>query len=371
MASLANNEIEELNVLESTFNRMIMAQTRGNVQNVQVFADGYIMDALGWSNGGPPVAPLSHGVRQLRMPSGSLTSLCRNGLPESYIRETLFGIDWDVSLGNDISRSGSKTNMILIQNDPQSGVRGFALISVVPGQYGVNDTTMEVLVFCNAEEPGVGRRVPKINARGGDTLRMIQFLGCKLRQGIILYALETVITMYYYFGWRFRSSCGSQERAIKKEHVKALSTFYKKWGEEEINFISSVEGEEMEREFNDHLNSVLYPFRGHAYHFFKGMLDPNIDASEAREEARENGFLMRLCWDNNPFSKEYGIRYDNDGQGNKRRKKTRNKKKKHRTKKKGKKRKRKCGKSKKKKHCKKKKKCFWSRQRGCRSKKKY
>lgn len=296
---------KEFNTAHTTFTNILKSTLSTGISNVQVFADKKVINALGWKNKGLPFHPLEDGRNMLRLPAGSLTAMCQNQLSETYIRQTLMGWRWEPV---DEDLSSSETNLILIQMDESGAIRGFSLCHV-EGKSPV-DATMEVLVLGNAETPLAARkghdglRSGGRYARGGNTLKMIQVLGSMLKKGIFLYALETVITLYYYFGWRFKSSCQSKERNNYAGDVEQLKNFYKKWGSEEINFKNAKD----EENFNKAFKKVLKPFHGWAKHRFREMLvsrfsDSDQDTfAEALEEARNNGFGMLLCQNLNPYS---------------------------------------------------------------------
>ena len=207
---------------------------------------------------------LTAGRTALSMQSGSLTALCQYGLPEDYIASDLFNQAWDdddetwrralsylPADEDDITRA--PTNLILILYDtdqyPDRKIpRGIALCSV-------NDTRMKLLVL-GATRPSMAIR-NRHYARGGQLLRMVQYLGA-MRLYIELYALETVITLYHKFDWRFidpanckpGKSGGAAERSHYGTAVKALLALYK----------AAAPGEPNEEQ----LTALLLPFRGFA-----------------------------------------------------------------------------------------------------------
>lgn len=321
---------EDFATVHNDFSRILESTRASGIANVQVFANEDVLRALGWSDGGLPFTPLEEGRSALRLSSGSLTAMCQYGLPESYIRQTLMGWRWDAE-DNDLS--SSKTNLILIQTDPgKNTIRGFSLCKVKGSS--PEDATMEVLVLGNAQTPLAaqrghdklvaldddGKTETSVEgrgglksggryARGGDTLKMIQVIGRNLTKGISLYALETVITLYYYFGWRFKSSCNSTERSHYAGDVSALKAFYKKWGNTDIISFRGEGAEETEREFHEEFKQVMRPFQGWGNERFKLMLASRfVDGEDevreiAMSEAGENGFAMLLCQDLNPYSR--------------------------------------------------------------------
>jgi len=244
---------------------------------------------------------LTTGRSALSMQSGSLTALCQYGLPEEYIASDLFNQAWDEDHESwrralsylpadedDITRA--PTNLILILYDtdqyPQRKIpRGIALCSV-------NATRMKLLVL-GATRPSMTTRSHRHYARGGQLLRAVQYLGA-VRTYIELYALETVITLYHKFGWRFidPANCGpgkpggAAERGHYGEAVKALFKLYKDAGDGEPN--------------EERLTALLLPFRGFAMNR-AGMWRQGKSGAEATEAGRDNGYQMILCQQNNPY----------------------------------------------------------------------
>ena len=82
---------------------------------------------------------------------------------------------------------------------------------------------MELLVLGNAAQPGVKTRLmhgPDLQfASGGRTIRAVQLIGAYLPRGIGLHGLETVITLYHNYGWRFRNSCRDQGESQRDYQV--------------------------------------------------------------------------------------------------------------------------------------------------------
>lgn len=241
---------------------------------------------------------LTIGRSALSMQSGSLTALCQYGLPEDYIASDLFNQVWVDDKGwrralsylpdeeDDITRA--PTNLILILYDTDQYQRkiprGIALCSV-------NATRMKLLVL-GATRPSMTIR-NRHYARGGQLLRAVQYLGAR-RTYIELYALETVITLYHKFGWRFidPANCGegkpggAAERPKYKRSVDALFALYKAAAQGEPN--------------DDRLTELLLPFRGFAMGR-AGMWRQGKRGAEATEAGRDNGYQMILCQQNNPY----------------------------------------------------------------------
>ena len=197
------------------------------------------------------------GLNAIAMPTGSLTAICQYGLSQGYIEQVInSGGDYQVEATEEnrqARESAAKFNMILVQRDQREGkgaIRGLGLISVsfqrddsriyntgiklttantqVGTMYPVRNSSttstpskvqlrptvgieMELLVLGNAAQPGVKTRLIYEGgvrfASGGRTIRAVQLIGAHLPRGIGLHGLETVITLYHNYGWRFRNSC--------------------------------------------------------------------------------------------------------------------------------------------------------------------
>ena len=261
---------------------------------------------------------------------GSLTAMCKFGLPESYIRSQLQGSVY----ADDMDEDTMPTNVILIQRDinvstGQPGpIRGLSLIQVTIrpdpalGHYGsgrkitsamlegktMQDlqamrpmTELEVLVLGNAGVTEVKTRLQKMNvmfASGGLTIRAIQTIGAFLPRGIGLHGLDTVISLYYKFGWRFVNGCGGAytESALIPNAVNALMQFHRDVGGADLTDVGEA-----------HLQMLLKPFNSFSHHFYsalhKGadgddgekMYSQKDAAKEVLEDAQDGGFRMLLC----------------------------------------------------------------------------
>ena len=297
-----------------------------------------------YANGLMTGMALLQGIEQ-----GSLTAMCQYGLPESYVRGELQGAVYAAS----ITEESSPANIILIQRDVRqnapAAIRGIALLRVsyrpdpsvgfyndgikltstntnnglkypvrnsettsvssekdiVPTQ-GIN---MEVLVYGNATTPGSlthDMRAGEVRfASGGRTLRAFQLLGALLPQGIGLHALETVITLYHKFGWKFINNCGEGEQTKYTQAVEALRDFYKVNGvadEQLWGLLGNQTGEERHIAYIKGLDSILNVFRSFAYHVAQltrkstedqGYLENAIEAIQTH--SRDNGYRMLLC----------------------------------------------------------------------------
>lgn len=263
------------------------------------------------------------GFNEIPRKSGDLAAMCQYGLPDSYVRDKIEDVE------------NADANLILIQRDINSdgspgSVRSISLVRVThnpdrEGHVGSEEasaielqddedispetTDMDVLVLGSQKIPNVRSRQmqSKIYARGGNVLKAIQFLGSKLAHGIVLYGLETVITLYYKFGWRFVAACGDvEERCKYAPAVKALYNFLK------VNGVPMEEGvvrtEEAEAEYNRQLTSLLRPFAPFSHDMYgilsksKTLEEGEQGAAAARESARDDGYRMLLCPKNNPYS---------------------------------------------------------------------
>ena len=120
----------------------------------------------------------------------TINSWCRNTLTPDYVKDVLEDED---------------TNLILTLTDSKDNIRGIALLSV-------QRRVMELIVLCNNDVPGVKLKSNRAFGRGSMLLKLIKFLGKDLGDGIKLYALEAVITLYHKFGWKFIDSCKGKER---------------------------------------------------------------------------------------------------------------------------------------------------------------
>ena len=258
---------------------------------------------------------------------GSLTAFCKFGLPESYVRTQLQGSVY----ADDADEDTMPTNVILIQRDVNQStgqrgpIRGLSLLQVTSrddatvGHYGSGrkitsemleglsqqqlaarrpTIELEVLVLGNAEPPSVVTRNQRVFPNGGLTIRAIQTVGVFLPRGIGLHGLDTVISLYYKYGWRFVNGCGDAytESAQMPAAVTALYKFHKEVGSADL----TEHGEET-------LQGLLRPFNSYSHHFYselhqgkEGEEDDEMYgqkevAKEALESAQDNGFRMLLC----------------------------------------------------------------------------
>ena len=126
-------------------------------------------------------------------------------------------------------------------------------------------------------------------AKGGMLLQLVQYLGSKLNY-IELYALETVISLYYKFGWRFidPSNCGGRDGAAElgkyKDAVKQLYKLFKTT---------------CQNPKDEALTKALWPFRGWASKRANLIRTGQFTGAEATEIAGANGYRMILCKNDN------------------------------------------------------------------------
>jgi len=258
---------------------------------------------------------------------GTLTALCQFGLPESYVRSQLQGSVY----ADDADEDTMPTNVILIQRDINAStgefgpIRGFSLLQVTfrddatIGHYGSGTKItsemleglsqqqladrrptieLEVLVLGNAELPVVVTRNHLEFANGGLTIRAIQTIGVFLQRGIGLHGLDTVISLYYKYGWRFVNGCGAAytESVLIPEVVTELYRFHRVLG-----------GRDPTEEQEEILQGLLRPFNSYSHHFYSDlhqgkeggkddeMYGQKEVAKEVLEDAQDNGFRMLLC----------------------------------------------------------------------------
>ena len=263
------------------------------------------------------IGEYSNGQEQLRMVPGTLTALCQWGLPEGYISDEVFGQIYDyhsetwkrglnqdkMTAVDEDDKTDPKGNLILILYDDiqtRQGIRGFALCNV-----NVRERNMTLLVL-GATKPTVDLR-GKSFARGGMLLRLVQYLGSDLNY-ISLYALETVITLYAHFGWKFMDPdrcniTSDQENMLDRknaQNISELKQLYKKVYPAEPN----------EKILTNMLRTKFGRYAKNFHTFVRTGQNKDDDGSfAAAEEGRENGYIMILCKRDNPYSDTYSDTY--------------------------------------------------------------
>jgi hypothetical protein len=257
--------------------------------------DGNIVDGAGFKTILTGIGELDEAYEYLRKDAGTFNSWCQNTLPPNYVKGEI-----------------EDSNLIIILRDSDGAIRGIALLYV-------GETQMELLVLCSAARPASADKQDKVYARGTDLLKMVQFLGRNLPEGIKLYALETVIPLYYGFGWRFLFDCKAQERQYIEDAVEDLATYLK-----EHRFdIGDKETVELE--------GLLTAFSGRAKEKAALIRSGKAKGLKAFNLARDNGFEMLLCQNENSYS------VDGEGKGEGRHHKSRRRRRRKRGKTKGKK----------------------------------
>ena len=240
---------------------------------------------------------LENGKLFLKKTVGTFNSWCQNTLPPDYVKAEI-----------------KTSNLIIILRDSDGDIRGIALLYVGPDA-NTGKVQMELLVLCSALRPASSDKQDKQYARGGYVLKLIQLLGRKLPDGIKLYALETVIPLYYKFGWRFIFDCRAQERQYIEGLVGDLAEYLK------------VHRFDRGDKDTEELAKLLTGIRGRAKNIAALIRKGEATGREAFNIARDNGFEMLLCQDKNPYNR----RGNAEGKKRKKRKKTKKTKKTRRT----------------------------------------
>jgi hypothetical protein len=160
---------------------------------------------------------------------------------------------------------------------------------------------MEVLVLGSAGLPQVHTRrlADDLLGRGAALIRAIQCLGACLNNGITLFALETVISLYWRFGWRFVTVCAAEQGRVGKYApiVKQLYDFYKHYGTVDEQLWCDLKDSETgmvipvarRREAYDKaLGTILSNFQTFSYKYYKQLAHRNTK-QEAEDKAEEEG----------------------------------------------------------------------------------
>jgi len=136
-------------------------------------------------------------------------------------------------------------------------------------------------------------------------LRLVQYLGSDLNY-ISLYALETVITLYAHFGWKFMDPdrcniTSDQENMLDRknaQNISELKQLYKKVYPAEPN----------EEILTNMLRTKFGRYAKNFHTFVRTGQNKDDDGSfAAAEEGRENGYIMILCKRDNPYSDTYAL----------------------------------------------------------------
>jgi hypothetical protein len=338
------------------------------------------------------------GLNGIAMERGSLTAICQYGLSQEYIESVInSGTEYTVAATEEnrqARESAAKFNMILVQRDQREGsngaIRGLGLISVsfqredsriyntgiklttantqVGTMYPVRNSSttstpskvqlrptvgieMELLVLGNAAQPGVKTRLIYEGgvrfASGGRTIRAVQLIGAHLPRGIGLHGLETVITLYHNYGWRFRNSCQDHGES-QRDHqaVLQLMAFFATADANGRRGQPAVREAWLQANMNT-LMSILYELKGFGYNQHKAVdregKSLQDHAALVMANANSGGYRMLLCQPLNimwyiatgsppPPTPPSGVRATKNGGRRRKRKRTKKKalKKKHR-----------------------------------------
>jgi hypothetical protein len=162
---------------------------------------------------------------------------------------------------------------------------------------------MELLVLGNAAPPGVKTRFmhgpDRQFASGGRTIRAVQLIGAYLHRGIGLHGLETVITLYHNYGWRFRINCldkGESQRDYGA--VQQLVNFFDQADADGRRQRPEIRASWVEENIGE-LMSILYELRGFGYlqykeHHGEGKSKEDY-AAWVMANANSGGYRMLLC----------------------------------------------------------------------------
>ena len=291
-----------------------------NFNHIDIFTSENVLRCLGFNprelEGAykPLVEALARGG-VLRQNFGTLSALVRGGLPAGYVRGQ---IDGGIGV-EDFQTEDSPSNLILVQYDLRGGkktsIRGIALCQVMYGgkivrasdrfdEFDISLVTMELLVLGNARGPTAKLRSEVFSQGGGNIIRLVQYIGSKLPAGISLYGLETVITLYWKFGWRFLTSCKVAPREKYELAEKALLAFFKTHGPPEIEGVTR--DEETQDAYDAELRKLLMPFVTYSKGYYDKLAHTSEGKQSAEEEGRDMGYHMILCQNLNPYSQMGG-----------------------------------------------------------------
>lgn len=293
---------------------------------------------------------IDNGKEQLLSVRGTFAAICRYGLPEEYVQSkiedtNLILIQRDIDRRNKLA---SKRSIALIRvtynpaRENQVGSKEDQPIEIQSDdEINPGNTDMEVLVLCSGQVPNKPPRYQTIYAKGGEVIKAIKFLGHLLPNGIVLYGLETVVPLYYYFGWRFISDCRvKRENPRFKTAQNNLKEFFKQYGYPSVDGVTRTE--EAQAQYDTALSSILQNLTTFSYHFYSNLSNPERQEDDdeedegpvqrAQQEGRDNGYRMLLCPQNNNYSpnSSLGKRKRGSKGGSKKRTKKKAPKKRHR-----------------------------------------
>jgi hypothetical protein len=337
---MSQGEAKMQGTIEDNINRELANLPSGakafTLNNVKIFAAPGVLRCLGLSgsaHGDMEAALGAGGV--LRKGSGVYAALTNNGLPPSYIQSE---IDDDNELTDFDASEDSPINLAIAQYDTREGsrgsLRGFALLQVKneddeiirdeDDDCDVRTATMELKVLGNKMGPAVQTRGSKIFPRGGNIIRLVQFMGSKLNRGVFLYGLESVISLYHYFGWRVTSARHSNESNCnntgtmvtrQKAAPTLAAAFIKKYGLN-VDTFNATQLKNREKDglndekYESKLTKLLDAYKGKGFYekLASSTNEETINKSkqatiaEKVEDARDMGYPMLLCRKDNPYS---------------------------------------------------------------------
>ena len=230
---------------------------------------------------------------------GTFTALCQNGLSETYIRDTLYGC---AEYDGDPRPGINESNMVIKLYDAgEAGVRrtlrGIAILKV-------GDENIDLLVLGTAAESRNcqtrGRLdIKKLNdgvvcGRGIHLLKFVSYIGAE--STVTLFALATVISYYWKYGWRF-GICSVEGELKYGGDEKAWEADIKRLYDELVHTQFDL-GE-------TDLIEYLKPFAGYASHGYATAQEAGCDRREALVQSEGEGFRMVLCPELNEYSPLY------------------------------------------------------------------
>ena len=318
-----------------------------DMKTLKIYANPGVLRCLGLraAPSGDINAALGKGGA-LRKTAGVFAALTNGGLPPSYTQGVL---DDDTDLDYFNPEEDSPVNLAIAQydgRDGSGGLRGFAFLQVKNGDGTIvraaeqecskETATMELLVLGNAAARVYSKRGPRSQRstpRGGNIIRCVQFLGRELRRGIFLFGLETVVSLYEYFGWRITSAreagesiCPIPARMLLRsgKAPSNIGAFMKKYGSDRDTHnakqlaarqqdFPGTTAEEIDDEYDTRLTHLTDALQGkkHYVEMLKGADVGHATESkaetvaDARDAARDQGYAMLLCPQLNVYSEQY------------------------------------------------------------------
>lgn len=282
-----------------------------NMKYIDIFTSKNVLKCLGFvpedldGSYKPLIKALGKGG-VMRKNLGVLSTLVRGGLQATFVRSQ---IDNDYT-AEDFEVDLSPSNLILAQYDLRGGkktsLRGMALCQIKYNgvmvttdlrlaKIDINKVSMELIVLGNALPSDVILRKSVDIQGGGNMIRLVQYIGSKLPKGVFLNGLETVLPLYHHFGWRIYSSRNAEDISCPISESRAVTRQYD---------VPTNAGKFMKDNGpppytvrqNDELTKILS--YAHGKHEYK---ERNNGQEGHQEVARDNGYPMILCPENNPY----------------------------------------------------------------------